>query len=84
MSFHGLGVHFLSVLNYITLTDKYTNGWYLMAGYDENGRMVDVVTVSGVQRNTCTMPLTAKKLIMYNLDENFVPTGKSKLLWEAE
>ena len=68
----------------VTLTDKYTNGWYLMAGYDENGRMVDVVTVSGVERNTCTMPLTAKKLIMYNLDENFVPTGKSKLLWEVE
>ena len=68
----------------VTLTDKYTEGFYLMAGYDENGRMVGAATVSGVERNTCTMPLTAKKLIMYNLDEDFVPKGEAKLLWEAE
>lgn len=69
----------------VTLADQFVGGNFFLAAYSQDGRLLQVRTLSGQEVQTVVLPGTDSvgRVLLFHLDENFAPTAGAETLWSA-
>lgn len=67
----------------VTLTDRFTDGHFLLCAYTADGQLLALRTLSGSEVQTYTLPGTDRTAAvrLYRLDDTYAPTAADALLW---
>ena len=70
----------------VSLVGAYSQGLYYLAAYSEQGQLLAIKTVSGVEQQICVFPGTDRthSIRLFSLEKNLTPKDGPTTIWAAE